>query len=461
MKRLELNITALAPLAIGRQKPGGSVSEVEQYIPGAVLRGAIAGKILQQAKQQNPDLPSDLSQQTGDFQSLFLGDTAACFQNAYPAIATLSKNESRAVTEPVYVLPATAVAAKNDGGFKRPTPPSQSLIEQPSKGVFDTLIDRFCAEQCGHLYDPSNLGDCSRVEPFSGFYSKGADAYQQVQYRKHSVSTRFLTRVGINRRRATAEDELLYGIEVLNESFLPDATNRFDRWEYVRYRGYVWVPTAQDTDKAIDQKLVDFINRFSEQFRIGGSTSRGLGKVKIEAGTAPERPSVQARVAQFTQSLHNRWQQWKNLFLQTNEAEDSTEPSLIPERTFFTIDLQSDAILSDRWQHTTLVSPAVLLNGIAQWYGGALPEGLQLHAAYSSYDYRSGWNSAWGLMKDMALVTNKGAVYLFSIESTQLDNWLPILEKLEQYGIGDRTAEGFGQVHICNEFHTIFREAAV
>ena len=461
MKRLELNITALAPLAIGRQKPGGSVSEVEQYIPGAVLRGAIAGKILQQAKQQNPELPSDLSQQTSDFQALFLGDAAACFQNAYPAIATLSKNESRSVTEPVYVLPATAVAAKNDGGFKQPAPLDQPLIVQTSKGVFDTLIDRFCAEQCGHLYDPSSLGDCSRVEPFGGFYSKGTDAYRQVQYRQHSVSTRFLTRVGINRRRATAEDELLYGIEVLNESFLPDATNRFDRWEYVRYRGYIWVPTEPDTDTPLAQKLADFINRFSEQFRIGGSTSRGLGKVKIEAGIASEPPSVKDRVTQFTNKLHNRWQQWKNLFLQETDAADSPDSVIIPERTFFTIDLQSDAILSDRWQHTTLISPTVLLHDIAQWYEGEVPEGLQLHAAYSSYDYRSGWNSAWGLMKDMALVTNKGAVYLFSFKSDQLKQWLPILEKLEQHGIGDRTAEGFGQVHICNEFHIIFREEAV
>lgn len=45
--RIDLTITALSPLAIGRQKPGGSISEAEQYIPGSVLRGAIAKQILQ------------------------------------------------------------------------------------------------------------------------------------------------------------------------------------------------------------------------------------------------------------------------------------------------------------------------------------------------------------------------------------------------------------------------------
>lgn len=452
MKRLELIITALAPLSIGRQKPGGSVSEVEQYIPGAVLRGAIAGKILQQAKQHSPDLPPDLSQQGGDFQALFLSESAACFQNAYPAIATLSKTESRYEQEPVALLPATAVAAKNDGGFRQP---GQLVEDEPSKGVFDTLIDRFCAEQCGQIYDPSSLGDCSRVEPFSGFYSKGTDDKKQIQYRKHSLSTRFLTRVGINRRRATAEDELLYGIEVLNESFLPDAANRFDRWEYVRYRGYMWVPTAQD--EQLPDKLTNFINGFSEKFRLGGGTSRGLGKVKIEAGAAPALSDIKSRVSQFTTCLQTRWQQWKCLFL----SEGSTAAVDVDNRIFFTLDLQADAILRDRWQHTTVITPALLRNHLAQRHKGNLPEDLQLHAAYSSYDYRSGWNSAWGLMKDMALTTNKGAVYLFSVDSDQAEQWLPILADLEQHGVGDRTAEGFGQVQICNEFHTIFREEAV
>jgi len=34
------------------------------------------------------------------------------------------------------------------------------------------------------------------------------------------------------------------------------------------------------------------------------------------------------------------------------------------------------------------------------------------------------------------------------------------LQELELTGVGDRTAEGFGQVQICNEFHSVFREHA-
>jgi CRISPR-associated protein Csx10 len=84
---------------------------------------------------------------------------------------------------------------------------------------------------------------------------------------------------------------------------------------------------------------------------------------------------------------------------------------------------------------------------------------LQLHAAYSSYDYRSGWNAAWGLMKDVELVTNRGAVYLFSTPS--LETWKPLLKELEHRGVGERTQEGFGQVQVCSDFHKVFREEAV
>ena len=82
---------------------------------------------------------------------------------------------------------------------------------------------------------------------------------------------------------------------------------------------------------------------------------------------------------------------------------------------------------------------------------------LNLEVAYSSYDYLSGWNAAWGLMKDIELITNKGAVYLFSIDTNQLDSWVKALIALEMSGVGDRTSEGFGQIRVCNEFHLVLR----
>ncbi len=129
MKRIQLEIKALSPLAISRQKPGGSVSECEDYIPGSVIRGAIASEILKQSGQQF----SDLSQNGGDFQALFLGDEPAIFQNAYPALTEIKgKLVPQDRVEVSKFLPSTALSSKNKPGFKPKTSSSSSSAHQSS-----------------------------------------------------------------------------------------------------------------------------------------------------------------------------------------------------------------------------------------------------------------------------------------------------------------------------------------
>ncbi len=406
MNQIQLEIKALSPLAIGRQKPGGSVSEAETYIPGSVIRGAIASEILRQSSQPEPN---------GDFQTLFLGNNPAIFHNAYPAVATV-EDESTVLPGDIAVLPATAVSSKTDSGFK------------PKKhGVFDTLIDRFCAEGYNHPYDPNCPKDGGRVEPYGGFYSLKDNHYYQP-----AISTRLLTRAGINRRRATTEEQVLYSIEVLNEV-------EGKQQAIATYRGKILV---EDEQLAIS--LGNFIN--SHNFWLGGGVSRGLGKVEITATPNSETPDIASKITQFNQKLQNRWEMWQ-IFGKPHE-------DLLANRTYFTLDLQSDAILTEDWQRTTVISPTML-----QQFAGVDDSSLQLHVAYTSYDYRSGWNAAWGLMKDAELVTNKGAVYLFS--TTQSELWIKALKHLQLRGVGERTSEGFGQFQVCNEFHLVFREHAV
>ncbi|WP_373530356.1 CRISPR-associated RAMP protein Csx10 [Nostoc sp.] len=407
MKQINLEIKALSALAIGRYKPGGSVTEAESYIPGSVIRGAIAAVILKWANTSISD---------GDnFHELFLGENPAIFQNAYPANIKIQSE--------VRVLPATALSSKNKPGFKSEP---NDLVHN---GVFDTLIDRFCAEGYGHLYDPNCPTDGGRVDACTGFYQI------QSKYYSNSTTTRLLTRVGINRRRATSEERVLYSLEVLNES-------QDHKEKPIIYTGKIFVPND------LAESLQVFIDNHQEDLRLGGATSRGLGRVKIEAKPPVEiKPSVTNKIKQFNDKLHQRWHEWKNIF--GNPVED-----LAKNRIYFTLDLQADAILTENWRCTTVISKEML-----QELTDVTDSSLELHAAYSSYDYRSGWNSAWGLMKDVELVTNKGSVYLFSTSNEDL--WIKTWENLEVKGLGARTSEGFGQVQICNEFHSVFREEAV
>lgn len=426
MNRLELTITAQSPLAIGRKKPGGSVSEVEKYIPGSVIRGAIASKILS-LKGNEPIEEGD------DFSQLFTADEPAIFQNAYSTVAQISADEFRVVDLPIWVVPATAVSAKTGAGF----------LSGDNSGVFDTLIDRFLAEKVGYPYeptDPSADNSNNQVDAFSGFYS-----HDGKRHYEHKVTTRFLTRVGINRRRAVAEDQILYSPEVINESFLTDRRALSPEWQPVVFRGTVLVP-----DKDLANRLAQFIS--SQSFRLGSSGSRGLGKVTIETKETSTEQALKARLIAFNDAITNRWRhRWSILSDSDNRSQltDSEGRQL----TFFSLSLQSEAILTEQWRSTTVISPTMLK--LAPNVPG--DDSLELCAAYSSYEYRSGWNSAWGLMKDQALVTNKGSTYLFSTTASQ-EAWLEALSHIETNEIGERTAEGYGQVRVCHEFHQVMRE---
>ncbi|MDY6782169.1 MAG: CRISPR-associated RAMP protein Csx10 [Cyanobacteriota bacterium] len=416
MKRINLEIKALSPLAIGKQKPGGFISKTENYIPGTVIRGAVAAYIL---KRTNKLIEAD-----DDFHRLFLGENPAIFQNVYPG--TIQTKKQTIIQPQVRVVPATALSSKSKPGFK----------SQKGNGVFDALIDRFCAESYGHFYEPNcpTDTDSGRVDAFTGFYSE-----LNGKYYSHSITSRLLTRAGINRRRTTSEEQILYSIEVLNES-----KDRGKIKKPVIYTGAILV-----TERLADS-LRNFINNCQDDLRLGGATSRGLGRVKIAAmqprDSTTLQPSLEERIDNFKNKLHQRWEEWKQIY--NRPLEDRLE-----KRTFFTIDLQSDAILREGWLRTTVISEDMLRE-----FTGVSDASLKLHAAYSSYDYLSGWNSAWGLMKDVELVTNKGGVYLFS--TTQPHIWIEKLENLEVNGLGERTAEGFGQIRVCNEFHLVLREEA-
>ena len=262
MKVIVLTIKANSPLAMGRRKLG-VVNEAEDYIPGSVIRGAIAQEILQQTGYQN----QDLSQNGGDFKSLFLDESCAIFHNAYPS----SENQISSV------IPATAVSSKTDPGFKH-----------KGNGVFDTLIDRFCAEYYQHPYDPNCPQDQGRVEPFSGFYT-----VENGNYQTHSISKRLLTQNGINRRRNVAEESIL----------------------------------------------------------LGSARSRGLGKVTIKATVTEMISEVSSRLENFNQSLQMRWEKWGNLLGKTSDQ---------LKQTYFTVNLEAEAILTNQWRKTTVLTPEML-----------------------------------------------------------------------------------------------------
>jgi CRISPR-associated protein Csx10 len=78
-------------------------------------------------------------------------------------------------------------------------------------------------------------------------------------------------------------------------------------------------------------------------------------------------------------------------------------------------------------------------------------DSLLLVRAYSGYDWRGGWNVAWGLPKDVDVVVPMGSVFVFWTQHPE--RWDEALLDVERWGVGERIAEGFGQVQVCDAFH--------
>ena len=454
-------VIARSPLAIGERKPGGQFRESWPYIPGSLVRGAVAEILLRGAKddhdcngyhQDNPE------QREGClFYRTFLGKAPALFGNAYPAPYD---GEYPAPGDGMpRVIPATAVTCKDRSGFARHSRSGCRLADEPEPhGVFDTLIDRLCCEElepAGMLYrpscpryDPANPQCSGRVDKFTGFYvaRKGRSLYQWLKegcqaeglfkFEKTSVPQRILTRVALNRRRGVAEEGLLYSPFVLTEGERITGEKGVES-QPSRFVGLIWAP--KDLAEVVRDALekVDYI---------GGSASRGLGRVEVRITERFASSTVEERLEAFNQVLRKRWELYKRLGGGTEHSHD--------KGYFFVIGLQSDAILKrEGWLPTMVLNEEML-----QEAAGVRDASLKLIRSYATYGYRGGWQSAWGLPKEVEVTARMGSCYVFWTQDIGL--WEPALARLEITGIGERRAEGFGRVRVCDEFHLILKEVA-
>lgn len=329
---------------------------------------------------------AESSEPDADFEQLFLGDDAGIFRNCYPGSS---------------VLPATAFGCKDLGGF--PTADNEK-----KHGIFDTLLERLASEEAGRLYNPKcpQCGDDEgRVEAQRGFYTQSGDSYQ-----KKTLNTRLLTRVAINRQRKVAADELLYNLNTIDPLSANDKN--------VSLYGSARIPSA------LVSKVADILQK--EVKRLGGGGSRGLGRVCVKVENRDDTDSLEKRICDFNAALRAVW--------------DGAFGG-----GYFSITLQSDAILDQNWQRCMILSAEILQAA------ASCTVDVELIRSFASYDYAGGWNATWGLPKETELATCIGSVFVF--RTSDIDAWMPALRTLERIGIGSRREEGFGQILICDRFH--------
>ncbi|MDQ3918622.1 MAG: CRISPR-associated RAMP protein Csx10 [Acidobacteriota bacterium] len=421
MRVLKVVITARAPLVFSERRPSDQFRPSTGYVPGAVIRGALAQQFL------------DAGQEGGEeFRLLFTGSDAPAFRNAYPALfSSGAAGSAFATSRP---LPATAYSCKTDPGLRKVRGSLRG------HGVFDGLIDRLCCESLGvsvpylpRCNHEEHGGPGERVEAYDGrFYALAPEGLLEV-----AVGSRLSTRVAVNRRRKVAEPQMLYSPHVLDEVTFDYAGDEKVVAE-TTFHGSVVVNDA--THPLVEKWLPGLTH-------VGSGVARGFGRVavRVEAEGADE---VAGRVVKFNELIERRWKLW----LETLSGESAPEPQHGPGAgTFFSVTLMSDAILrEDGWSPTMRLETGML---------GDAGRNATLIRCYAAAAYRGGWNTAWRLPKDTELVARMGSVYVYHTSDT-VDNasWPAALRALEERGVGERRREGFGAVRVCDDFHGMIQE---
>jgi CRISPR-associated protein Csx10 len=420
MKLVPLTIEALGPLAFPERKPGVQFRSSLPYVPGAAIYGAL-GMLL------GPQWPGKQE----EFSALFR--TIRC-HNAYPAL------EGDPWSHP---LPMTAIqpkGGKEKGTYRRP--------------YDDSLIARVCWEQqqpAALLYMPTD--DEGRPWEAVGrtFYTlehEQGEAWQpdgnllQAGIGTREVTQRVLTRVAINRRRGTAEDSRLYSPLVISEVM----EGRYKQPTATRFLGSIVVPDE-------DEHILEALDRVTH---IGGRQTTGIGVVQIhqqKAAASADGAQIRRRVAIMTERFREQ-----ALFYQ---ALGGTEWQV---GTIFTVNLLSDAILLEQgWIPTNELSGDMLaeLTRTFNNTGEISYPGInaRLIRSYTTTSIVGGWNVSWQRPKQTAVATNMGSVFVFQVHGDLSEENYHQLARLEHHGIGERRAEGYGQIRICDEFHLLLPEA--
>ncbi len=340
--------------------------------------------------------------------------------------------------------------------------------EEPEKrhGIRDSLLDRaaFALLDGKQQAIPELLASLKRLQHcahpgceqpldhLDGYYRRARDyPDQRMLARSHR---RLQTRTGINRDWGVVEDSILYNREVFEEGMFfwgellfPDEDERLLRQvKNLLDEAALWESKDERKEKA-------------GLLRVGTGRSRGLGCVEtivVDAGRE-SKEDFRQQLASFDDVLRSRAAEFK---------------AQAPHAFYFAVTLNSATILRDAFLRYQQSLDAATL---AECLCAALvrtrhmqdPETLAtlqkrppwtLRLLYQATGLQriSGWNELWGTPRPDDYALEMGSTFLFASSCGPDDEQgqlLDALYELEESGIGDRRAEGFGRISISDPFH--------
>jgi len=290
-------------------------------------------------------------------------------------------------------IPLSAYSCKYYPGFKNDSDVGAGDFLHGVKDLVMSVLkapDYILPEQYQECRDTST--SCpAPLKRMKGYYKREA-YYKGVQ-----TSKRLIYHTSISPDTESAKEGSLYSLEVIDE-------------------GQDFIGQIIIFDDSLADELLKFTNGH-QKINIGSDKSRGLGNFEIVSANFIDSPNdLQNRINQF------------NAMLGINDG-----------KTYFTLTLNSDAIITDKFmRHISYIDLSKL--------------GAELVYGFNDSRTISGWNALLKLPKedDMAIV--KGSVFIYKIDSLR-DDIIGALHILETEGIGKRKAEGFGVITVCSPFH--------
>jgi len=391
-----LCLTPEKPLRTGTVKSQGGYLDSGEYIPGSVLRGALAEWLKLQGRTHDI-LPFV---QRARFGNLFLSPSERIWSLPFPM---------------------TALECKLYSGFRH-TP--RDPKEKPGHGIRDSLLIALAyleLEKQGARFPVPMLLRCTheengqkcggRMERVSGFYAQLPEGWRKIKPQKA-----LQTKVALSRYRRAAQEGMLYrvvGIRPMGH-----------------FVGRLWVE---------DDAIVDELKQAVEHIGVGALTTRGFGTARLTK-IAPVAAPLRERLRDFNAKLREVWRDLAALAQQVNASK--AFPSE-PPSTYFSVDLLAPAILRDPQGLPTL---KLWLNLNGQW--------LEPVFWATQPTFVGGFSTAWGLPKPTSLGAAMGSVYVFRVNKALDDEgFLSWLESFEASGVGQRTDEGLGEILVCHPFH--------
>ncbi len=393
-----LEIRPREPLLLGEVRADSQFLVGQTYIPGRILRGAWAEWLARQGKG-NAQILDTMSQiRVGNF---FPAAEWRRLRYALP-------------------LPMSALSCKLEGGFS-----SEPYPERRGHGVVDVLLPHLAfrlLEETGARFPvPFSLvcRQCQgRMEPFGGFYA----VYQDGTYVLFRPKFHGQTKVALSRYRRASAEGMLYTASALSPKVnVPDSSAHETGLIFV---GRVHIPDS-DTLASLKEAL--------DKVALGALHTRGYGRIKVREMEI-DLPPLGERVTAFNQTLKTLWQDLRRLTVNAGDLPQE------PEGFYFSVDLLAPGVFREKGVPSLV--PTLVVDGQA----------LKPVFWMTRPDMASGWSTAWGLPKPTSLAARMGSVYVFRWDGSPED-LLPVLQSLEEQGVGERRDEGFGECLICHPFH--------